>query len=76
MNPPTRLSVALIALTSIVLPRITWAENEIGFVETFALAADREKALAELVPGSEDYFCYHALHDQHTRNEPRYAEIR
>ena len=31
------------------------AENEIGFIERFALAADRQAALGELVPGSEDY---------------------
>ena len=40
------------------------AEQEIGYVETFSLAADREAALKELVPGTDDYFFYHALHAQ------------
>ncbi len=40
--------------------------QEIGFVEDFALAADREKALASLVPGTEDYYYYHCLHFQNT----------
>ena len=35
-------------------------------MEEFALAADRAKALAQLVPGSEDYYYYHALHCQHS----------
>ncbi|MBK8041051.1 MAG: hypothetical protein IPK22_28540 [Verrucomicrobiaceae bacterium] len=44
------------------------AENEIGFIERFALAADREKALGELVPGSEEYYFFHALHYQNVRD--------
>ncbi len=38
--------------------------QEIGFVETFALAPDRAEALKELVPGTDEYFYYHALHAQ------------
>ena len=38
---------------ALLLPFAAFAENEIGFIERFALAADREKALGELVPGSE-----------------------
>lgn len=37
----------------------------VGFVETFALADDREEALRQLVPGSADYYYYHCLHHQH-----------
>lgn len=44
------------------------AENEIGFIERFALAADREKALGELVPASEEYYFFHALHYQNVRD--------
>ncbi|MEI8044349.1 MAG: hypothetical protein WCL11_23260, partial [Verrucomicrobiota bacterium] len=51
------------------------AENEIGFIERFALASDREKALAELVPGSEDYYFYHCLHYQSSRSEARFKEM-
>lgn len=38
--------------------------QDIGFIETFSLAPDREVALRELVPGTDDYFYYHALHAQ------------
>lgn len=46
--------------------------QEIGYVETFALAPDRAEALRELVPGTDDYYHYHALHAQ---NEGRRAEF-
>src|SRR5215204_5571728 len=75
MHSRNYLPAVLTALTSLVFPSLTWAENEIGYIEKFALAADREKVLGELVPGSEDYYYFHALHYQHTRNEPRLAEI-
>ncbi|MEM9657472.1 MAG: hypothetical protein AAF961_03840, partial [Planctomycetota bacterium] len=46
--------------------RPTVASDAIGFVETFALADDREKALEELAPGTEEYYFYHALHYQNS----------
>jgi hypothetical protein len=55
-------------LFSLLLPLAAFAENEIGFIERFALAADREKALGELVPGSEEYYFFHALHYQNVRD--------
>jgi hypothetical protein len=58
-----------------VFPPILRAENEIGFIERFALAADREKALGELVPGSEDYYFFHCLHYQSSRNAAKFGEI-
>ena len=39
--------------------------QEIGFVEDFVLAADRQTALAKLVPGTDEYYYFHALHAQH-----------
>ncbi|QDT01679.1 hypothetical protein K227x_00460 [Rubripirellula lacrimiformis] len=36
----------------------------IGWIETFALADDRESVLSELIPGSDDYYFYHCLHHQ------------
>ncbi|CAN5369521.1 hypothetical protein BH23VER1_BH23VER1_21990 [soil metagenome] len=48
---------------------VSGAPEPIGFVETFVLAPDaaaREAALAELVPGTEEYYYFHALHYQHT----------
>ncbi len=41
-----------------------WAQQEIGFIEKFATASDRKSVLADLVPGTEDYFYYHCLHYQ------------
>ena len=46
--------------------------GEIGFVEEFALAEDREAVLARLVPGTEESFYFQALHRLNTE---RYAEI-
>lgn len=70
---PNLLSLALLLACS--LPPFATAENEIGFIERFALAPDREKALGELVPGSEDYYFFHALHYQNTRNAAKLADI-
>lgn len=36
--------------------------GDIGFIEDFALGKDRAAALAQLIPGTEDYYYYHALH--------------
>ena len=46
--------------------------NEIGYIEQFALTPDRAEALEELIPGTEDYYYYHALHAQ---NEGRTDEV-
>ena len=43
------------------------AENEIGFIEKFALAPDRAAVLAQLTPGTEDWYFFRALHFQNTR---------
>jgi len=60
---------------AILLPLAALADNEIGFIERFALAADREKALSELVPGSEEYYFFHALHYQNTRDTGKLNQI-
>ncbi|HEV3145708.1 MAG TPA: hypothetical protein VGZ47_17600, partial [Gemmataceae bacterium] len=48
--------------------------GEIGFIEDFALARDREEALKKLIPGTEDYYYFHGLHylntDQFDKIEP------
>jgi hypothetical protein len=38
--------------------------GDIGFIEDFSLATDREAALQQLIPGTEDYYFYHCLHQQ------------
>ncbi|MCB1278477.1 hypothetical protein, partial [Prosthecobacter sp.] len=60
---------------ALLLPLAALAENEIGFIERFALAADREKALGELVPGSEEYYFFHALHYQNIRDTAKLNDI-
>jgi hypothetical protein len=60
---------------ALLLPLAALADHEIGFIERFALAADREKALGELVPASEESYFFHALHYQNTRDTARLNEI-
>jgi len=60
---------------ALLLPLTALAENEIGFIERFALAADREKALGELVPGSEEYYFFHALHYQNIRDTAKLTDL-
>src|SRR5205814_1419979 len=36
--------------------------GEIGFIEDYSLSTDRTVALKQLIPGTEDYYYYHALH--------------
>lgn len=38
--------------------------GEIGFLEQFSLSSDRQKELSTLLPGTRDYYYYHALHYQ------------
>jgi hypothetical protein len=49
--------------------------QEIGYIETFGLAGDREAALKELVPGTDDYFYYHALQAQNAGQRERFQEV-
>ncbi|MEO1526919.1 MAG: hypothetical protein AAFX06_15890, partial [Planctomycetota bacterium] len=60
------LSLAVVGLT----PE-TVSAAPIGLMERFALAEDREAILAELIPGSEDYYFYHCLHYQNTAQVER-----
>src|SRR6266481_2961811 len=53
-----RFVPALILTSSVVA-------GEVGFVEDFALSRDRAAALRQLIPGTEDYYYYHALHYLH-----------
>ena len=49
--------------------------QEIGYVERFSLAQDREAALQELVPGTDDDYFYRALHAQNSGERDRFKEI-
>ncbi|OWK44511.1 hypothetical protein [Fimbriiglobus ruber] len=52
--------LAGLAITLAVLSTATAAD--VGFIESFALARDREASLQQLIPGTEDSYYYHALH--------------
>ena len=58
------LTVSLAMFTCFTFP--ARAQQEIGFLEKFALAADRAAVLKELIAGTEDYYFFHALHYQQT----------
>ena len=47
------------------------AQQEIGYIEEFALAEDRRDVLQDLIPDTNDYFYYHCLHHQ---NQKQLAE--
>jgi hypothetical protein len=57
----TRILSCLAALCATVA-----ASQEIGYIETFGLSTNRAEALKELVPGTDEYFYFHALHAQNT----------
>ena len=48
---------------------------KIGFIEDFALAKNREQALAQLIPGTEDYYYFHALQYQHTEQFDKVGDL-
>ncbi|HXD87702.1 MAG TPA: hypothetical protein VN641_14495, partial [Urbifossiella sp.] len=55
--------LALLAAAVVYTPTLPQAQAaDIGYVEDFALAKDRNAALKQLIPGTEDYYYYHALH--------------
>ena len=56
-----------------LLPTVSSLQgNVIGYVEDFALAPDRQVVLKDLIPGTREYYYYHALHAQ---NEGRHGEV-
>lgn len=50
----------------------TASGGEVGFLETFALAENRDDALKQLVPGTQEFYYFHALHYQ---QQERYADV-
>jgi len=50
----------------------TASAQETSFLEKFSLSADRDAVLKELIPGTDDYYYYHALHLQ---NQGKKAEL-
>ncbi|MFO0984156.1 MAG: hypothetical protein U1E76_20950 [Planctomycetota bacterium] len=65
--------IPILAVLSLTIPLpAPLAAGDVGFIEEFAFAGapggDRAKVLEQLVPGTEDYYFYHALDHQH-RNQ-------
>ena len=65
----------LAALAAGVVAAPAGRAGEVGFAEDFALARDRAAALRQLVPGTEDYYYYHALHLLNTEQYEKAEEI-
>lgn len=63
--------LVLIILTSGSIVR----SGEIDFVEDFTLATDREAALKQLIPGTEDYYYWHCLHYLNTEQFQKVDEM-
>ena len=68
---PALASLCLAALFSGTAP----SQQEIGFIEKFALAANRDDVLKQLIPGTEDYYYYHSLHYQNSRQDEQLDDI-
>ncbi len=49
--------------------------GEIDFREDFALSQDRAATLKQLIPGTEDYYYYHALHYLQTEQFEKVNEL-
>lgn len=49
--------------------------KEIGFIEQFALSENRQQTLKQLIPGTEDYDYYSALHYQNTGQYDKVRDI-
>ena len=66
---PTNVSALFFASIWACLPAARVVSQSLpgGFRETFALATDRQAALAQLIPGTEDHFYFSCLLRQHER---------
>jgi hypothetical protein len=68
-------NAATTGLVLLLAATVTVNANDIGFVETFALAPDRAKTLEQLIPGTEEYYYYHCLHYQHTKQYDKVQDL-
>src|SRR5688572_13660568 len=69
---PWALPAGLAAVLVLVEPG---RAGEVGFAEDFALGRDRAAALKQLIPGTEDYNYYHALHALNTEQYEKAEEL-
>ena len=78
LNPTLARIVCLISIVTTLGALDPFSKRDlmaepIGLMEKYALADDREAMLAELIPGSDEYYFYHCLHFQ-TRGQLERAE--
>ncbi|HEV3006643.1 MAG TPA: hypothetical protein VGX78_19390, partial [Pirellulales bacterium] len=66
------VSIALVVLSAMAAPATA---GEIEFVEDFALATDRSLPLKQLIPGTEDFYYYHALHYLNTEQYEKAEQL-
>ena len=66
-----KLRLLVLAVLSPIGARAAVGQEEVGFREEYALAADRAAVLKKLVPGTEDYYFYHCLYLQQTQKYPQ-----
>ena len=65
--------ILILVFVWILAPRA--AANDIGYVEKFCLMPDREEALKLLIPGTQDYYFYHALDAQLRGDKPEVQKL-
>lgn len=68
-----RLFTCLLAAATFTAPAS--AQQYTDFAEHFALASDRTVPLAQLIPGTVDYYYYHCLHFQNTEQFDRIDQM-
>ncbi|MFT4548851.1 MAG: hypothetical protein ACI9MB_002804, partial [Verrucomicrobiales bacterium] len=69
----TCLGGLLATILSTLFLTMSSADSQIiGFDELFVLSENREDALKQLIPGTEDYYYYHSLHFQ---NEGEFGKV-
>jgi len=66
MNRIARLALSLALLPTLTSMPTPAQAGELGFLEDFSLAPDREAVLKTLIPGSDDYYYFHCLHFQNS----------
>ncbi len=65
----------LLVLVACLLPCAAGLAHEIDFIEDFALAPDRATALRQLIPTTEEYYFFHALHYLNTEQHAKAAQL-
>ncbi|MDY0165019.1 MAG: hypothetical protein RBS80_00660 [Thermoguttaceae bacterium] len=75
MSGPRRVVAGLVCAGFACLVSSLGHGEELGYLEDFAVAPDREKVIESLIPGSADYCYYHALHYQNTGQLDKVAPL-